>query len=376
MADERYAWLDKEAAERLLRGEAVDPGDQAARDQARLLARALESARTATAPALGPDGELPGEAAALAAFRKASAERAGAAATAPGHSGYADLGAVRLAPAAEGRRWGRSLRYGLAAAFAAVTVGGVAVAAGTGVLPLTHEPGPGSSVDAGNITDPSVSASISGGTGSEVPGVPTTGPDGRTTTPGPTDGPDATTAGTGGDTATPGGGTGDPVTGDAAERDRIVRACQDYRAGKLADSGRQRLTEALKSGDTVKRYCDRVLSGVPVNTTTLPTTGRTTSGSANGGSGDGSGKGSGTDKGSGSGSDSGNGDSDGDGKSDRGDRDRDRGSGGSAGSVGSAGSAGSGGGHGRGAGQDKGAGKGHGKGSASSSTHGRNGSRS
>ncbi|MGW5419674.1 hypothetical protein [Streptomyces sp. NPDC003943] len=359
MADERYAWLDKDAAERLLRGEAVDPGDRTARDQARLLARALESARTPTAAALGPDGELPGEAAALAAFRKASAERAGAAATAPGHSGYADLGAVRLAPAAEGRRWGRSLRYGLAAAFAAVTVGGVAVAAGTGVLPLTRDSGPGSSVDAGNITDPTVSGSVTGGTGGEVPGVPTTGPDGRPTTPGSTDGPDAATAGPGGDTATPGGSTGGPATGDTAERDRIVRACQDYRAGKLADSGRQRLTEALKSGDTVKRYCDRILSGAPVNTTT-PSTGRTTSGSANGGSGDGSGKGSGTDKGSGSGSDTGNGD--GDDKSDRGDRDRDRGSGGSVGSGGGHGT-GQDKGAGQGAGQDKGHGKGRGKGS-------------
>ncbi|MFF0433257.1 hypothetical protein ACFYU9_13655 [Streptomyces sp. NPDC004327] len=323
MADERYAWLDREAAERLLRGEPVDPADAAGRDQARLLARALDSARTPPAAA-GPDGELPGEAAALAAFRKATAERAAVAAeqAAPGQSGYADLGAVRLAPVTTGSRWGRSLRYGLAAAFAAVTVGGVAVAAGTGVLPLTRDPDAGRSVNAVDTTDPTVSGSPTGGIGTEVPAVPSTGP-GRTTAPGSTDGPDATTAGPGGGTATPGGtGTGGQGGVSAAERDRVLKACQDFRSGKLADSGRQRLAEALKSGDTVKRYCDRVLSGVPVNTAT-PSTGRTSSGSANGGSGNGSGKGAGTGKGSGSGSDTGN--ADGDDKSDRGDRKRDRG---------------------------------------------------
>ncbi|MET8508875.1 extensin, partial [Streptomyces sp. NPDC004787] len=76
MADE-YQWLDQEAAERLLRGEPVDPVGTPARAQAELLARALDSARTpAAGPLAGPDGELPGEAAALAAFRKAVAERA------------------------------------------------------------------------------------------------------------------------------------------------------------------------------------------------------------------------------------------------------------------------------------------------------------
>ncbi|MFI8827513.1 hypothetical protein [Streptomyces sp. NPDC053431] len=314
MADERYQWLDQEAAERLLRGEPVDSVDDVSRAQAEILARALDAARTPAA--LERDGELPGEAAALAAFRKVVAERAAQAAV-PGSTarGAADLGAVRIAPVLAGRRWGRSLRYGLAAAFAAVTVGGVAVAAGTGVLPLTAEP-PGRSVAATDTTGPAVSGSPTGGIGSEVPAVPT-GPDGRTVTPGATDGPATATAGPGGEngaTVTPGRTpTGGPRGGDA-DRAKVIEACQDYRAGKLAGSGRDRLTSALRNGETVKRYCDRILADVPATATTRPTAGRTPSGT--GGSGTG---------GSGSGSETGG--SDGDDKSDRGAKDRDKGHG-------------------------------------------------
>ncbi|MDV9193345.1 hypothetical protein R6L23_34925, partial [Streptomyces sp. SR27] len=60
MADERYQWLDQEAAERLLRGEPVDTVDDRARRQAERLAKALDTART---PDLPPAvrTELPGE---------------------------------------------------------------------------------------------------------------------------------------------------------------------------------------------------------------------------------------------------------------------------------------------------------------------------
>ncbi|MFD0371917.1 hypothetical protein [Streptomyces sp. NPDC059071] len=350
MADERYQWLDQEAAERLLRGEPVDPVDDASRAQAELLARVLDTARTPALGALaGPDGELPGEAAALAAFRKAAAERA-AAAAAPGYAGQAatDLGRVRIAPVFTGRRWGRSLRYGLAAAVAAVTVGGVAVAAGTGMLPLTTDPKPGKSVVSvgttppGESAGPGTSGSPSGGAGTQVPGVPTDR-DGQTATPGATDGPGTASAGAGGHdgaTATP-GETADGRTPDGDERAKVIQACQDYRAGRLADSGRDRLTNALRSGETVKRYCDRILSGAPATATATPkpTAGRTSSGggSGSGGSGD---------------SDSGS--ADGDDKSDRGDRDhgknrdRDGGKTGAAGGGTHGGTGGTGGGtHGR-----------------------------
>ncbi|MFI8961259.1 hypothetical protein ACIGO8_04010 [Streptomyces sp. NPDC053493] len=359
MADERYQWLDQEAAERLLRGDPVDPVDPTARAEAVFLARALDTARTPAASAA--DGELPGEAAALAAFRKVTAERA-AQAAAQGQAGRAtaaDLGAVRIAPDRTGHRWGRSLRYGLAAAFAAVTVGGVAVAAGTGVLPLTSDPGPGSSVVAADPSAPATSGSPSGGIGTDGPDLPKD-PDRPTATPGVTDGPGTATAGPGGDpTATPGATTAGPGQETDVQRSKVVQACQEYRAGKLADSGRERLAAALRNGETVKRYCDRILAGGPSGTATLPSTGRTSSG-GNGGSGSGSGSNSGSGSGSGNkGSDSGNGDGDGDDKSDRG---------------------GHGGGKGRG--EDRGADRGDGRGDGrdqglrGTGDHGRNGSRS
>lgn len=324
MADERYAWLDQEAAERLLRGEPVDPLDDTARTQARLLADALDSARAPLAVP-GPDGELPGEAAALAAFREAAAVRADR----PHRAGraaaeVADLGAVSLAPVrvAVGRRWGRSLRYGLAAAFAAAAVGGVAVAAGTGVLPLTSHPAPGRSVTAIDGTTPNESGSPSGGFGTEVPTAPSTGPGARTATPGGTGGPAATKDGPdGGATATPGttaGGQGRSGEG-TSDRDRALDACKAFRAGTLADSRRQWLSELLKNDDTVKRYCDRILSGASARPTATPSTGRTPSGngkgSGNGNGGSGNGSGKGAENGRGSGSDRGDADDE---KADRG----------------------------------------------------------
>ncbi|MBD0717469.1 hypothetical protein BU196_26770, partial [Streptomyces sp. CBMA370] len=75
MADERYQWLDREAAERLLRGEPVGTAGAHERAQAVRLSEALDEART---PAVPPaeDAELPGETAALAAFREVAAARA------------------------------------------------------------------------------------------------------------------------------------------------------------------------------------------------------------------------------------------------------------------------------------------------------------
>ncbi|MEU7253325.1 hypothetical protein AB0A87_35185, partial [Streptomyces sp. NPDC045251] len=80
MADEQDRWLDRETAEILLRGESLEAVDPAARDRAERLAEALGAL---TAPPVPASEELPGEAAALAAFRKARAERADEAAGAP-----------------------------------------------------------------------------------------------------------------------------------------------------------------------------------------------------------------------------------------------------------------------------------------------------
>ncbi|MFJ8657962.1 hypothetical protein [Streptomyces sp. NPDC093795] len=295
MADERYQWLDQDAAERLLRGEPVDAVGDHARAGAERLAGALDATRVHALPAPG-SGELPGEAAALAAFRKATAERAAAradgrapetAGAAHGRTLHADLGRVRLAPAAAPtRRWGRSVRYGLAAAVAAVTVGGVAVAAGTGVLPLVG-PAPASSVTAGETAgtlvskepgirqDPEAPPTLPGTDGEPAPGVspsagtttapPTGSPDGHgTATPGPgSPEPGRSTAGTGrdsGGTGTPPGGTG-VAPGGTTSLAKAVRACREYRSGRLDATGRTQLTNSLRGGETLRRYCDRVLGG-------------------------------------------------------------------------------------------------------------------
>ncbi|WP_055493295.1 hypothetical protein [Streptomyces sp. TP-A0356] len=78
MADEQYRWLDRDAAERLLRGEPLDAVDDETRARAAALAEAL-AALSATPPPTS--AELPGEAAALAAFRAARTSRDGAEAT-------------------------------------------------------------------------------------------------------------------------------------------------------------------------------------------------------------------------------------------------------------------------------------------------------
>ncbi|MGV9450701.1 hypothetical protein [Streptomyces sp. NPDC003635] len=128
MADEQYRWLDRETAERLLSGEPLDAVDAADRDQAERLAKTLE-ALTAEPPPTS--AELPGEAAALAAFRAARADTS-APLGHPPRPHASDAGLVRIGARGRGTRrplWGRPLRLGLAAALAVGMVGGVAVAA-------------------------------------------------------------------------------------------------------------------------------------------------------------------------------------------------------------------------------------------------------
>ncbi|QGZ50593.1 hypothetical protein GPZ77_21465 [Streptomyces sp. QHH-9511] len=298
MADERYQWLDQEAAERLLRGEPVDPVDDHARAQAERLADALAAARPVPFPRAA-EAELPGEAAALAAFRKATAERA-AACAAPS----AELGGVRLAPVSPARRWGRSLRYGLAAAVAAVAVGGVAVASGTGMLPFDRDaaPTPAGSVSAVDTPEPRVSGTPDDGLGTEVPTVPPTA-GGRS--PGASSSPATppAVAGSGGTDGTGGksGGTPEPDRSKGSpEQDgettaaANVRDCREYRAGRLDDSGVRRLVKEVRSGETVRRFCDRVLSG---GSDTGDSSGDTNNGSTGGTSGAGSSGGKGDGKG-------------------------------------------------------------------------------
>ncbi|WP_326785902.1 hypothetical protein [Streptomyces sp. NBC_00151] len=304
MADEQYRWLDRDAAERLLNGEppkAVDPGT---RDQVDRLAAALGALAAEPEPT---SDELPGEAAALAAFRKARADGDGAAAQL-GHrrarSGAhaADAGLVRIGrPAAHGRRtrWGRPTRFGLAAVLAVGMLGGVAVAAGTGVLPtpFTREhPGPAATVTAVRTPDrplvsPSPSPGVSGGNGAVVP-VP--------------DGPSGAPSEDASSSAGPDYASGLPRPDDTGSADRTrewwarTRSyCRDILDGKDLDADRRRVLEHVAGGGArVRLYCSGVL-------------GRGSGGGTGDGSDDGGEQGSGHGSGQGDQGDSGGGDDDG-----------------------------------------------------------------
>lgn len=265
MADEQYRWLDRETAERLLSGEPLGAVDGAGRDQAEHLARTL-GALSATRP-LTSD-ELPGEAAAVAAFRKARAERADAATARAATGGQdaaeaADAGLVRIGtPGGSGTviarrpRWARPARLALTAVLAVGMAGGVALAAGTGVLKAPFggdEPNPGASVSA-SVTHP------------ERPLV----------SPTPSDAAQggSTSDGAQGDTSTGGAGArgrdeerddAHPKPDDRKDRSgdhrrEIASACRDLRDGRRLDPDRRRALRDAASGLSAWKYCKGVLS--------------------------------------------------------------------------------------------------------------------
>ncbi|MCX5429495.1 hypothetical protein OHU11_17635 [Streptomyces sp. NBC_00257] len=298
MADERYEWLDKDAAERLLRGEPVDPvGGRSCTDAERLVA-ALEAAARATRPATA---ELPGEAAALTAFRTAGrSARAGTRANAEGRSAGAEaldpvlIGAAAggsvpytTASAATGRtrsaRWSRPVRFGLVASLAGCALGGVAVAAGTGMLPgpfggntplpaasVSSEATPeelGSGLTTDETAQPPPSASPKG-SASKPPASPSAPAENRDH-----DRSGTTTEPGGGDKRKPGGAaTGSPGgtrSGKQTERPwneasgdwyaKALQACRDYRDGKLSEKRRQKLEALANGARNLDRFCDRVI---------------------------------------------------------------------------------------------------------------------
>lgn len=299
MADEQDKWLNRETAERLLRGEPLEAVDPSARDQAERLSRMLGALSAEAAPA---PSELPGEQAALAAFRKAreaaaDARTAALAAegtgrrTGAGARGH-DAGAVRLgAPARTGAhrpRWGRPARLALAAVVAAGTLGGVAVAAGTGVLPTPFDlrrPGPAATA----TTDTS-------GRPPATPGPRASGAPGGGADSGRPD--DADRADGGGTDGRP--GTSAPArTGTATSGGRwtgAVTACRDLRSGAGLNADRRRALEHLAGGSArLSQYCRQVLStgdhavGDPAQGTSRDGGGQsqeTGQGSGHGGSGD------------------------------------------------------------------------------------------
>jgi hypothetical protein len=258
MADEQYRWLDRETAELLLRGESLETVDAAARDEAERLAKSLGELRPPPSSA-----ELPGEAAALAAFRAArgtagDSSRADQAATGR-HPRARDSedGLVRIAasaPAARRPRWGRPARYGLTAALAGGLLGGVAFAATTGMLPTPFhrdEPRPGVSVSAAVTPGPLVSPTPNG-----VPGEPT--PDGSTsgsTAPG-------TPSGQAGDgtSARPGSDADHRAGGWWSE---ASATCRDLRNGRQLNPERKQALESAAGSSRpgrVRKYCKNVLA--------------------------------------------------------------------------------------------------------------------
>ncbi|MEU5244383.1 hypothetical protein AB0G81_09775 [Streptomyces asoensis] len=283
MADKRDRWLDRETAERLLRGESPDTavGGPAA-DEAERLSRTLGALAASAAGPLPADEELPGEAAALAAFRKAHADRADLARTTgpadrtrPTAAGAAvgeadgtaagpppvvyadDAQLVRIGartPPATGRRWSRPVRLGLAAALTAGMVGGIAAA--TGVLPTPFDGAgparPAASVPAAVPTDGHFPAS-------PAPQSPSGGP-----------GPSAPAGGTGatgrGDTGGGSAGEGSAAVPGArgAWPSGVPSSCRDLSAGRGLDTERRRTLEQRAGGPgRVPAYCAGVLDGTP-----------------------------------------------------------------------------------------------------------------
>ncbi|WP_328626565.1 hypothetical protein OHA88_20225 [Streptomyces sp. NBC_00353] len=338
MADEQHEWLDKDAAERLLRGEPVDPVDGHARTEAVRLMAALAAAAREARPATD---ELPGEAAALAAFRAVpratrTRERSETRAAQPtGHAtrssepgqptGHATqssepeqmgqpgrgvhpglpemLGAIRIGPASSApfsssssgggmrsRRWRRPLRFGLAASLAGCALGGVAVAAGTGVLPGPFG-GHANPLPASSVSAPASPGELGSGPTSDrtpVPPQASPGPDTSPDPAGPSAPGDGTRKGDGGVNGRDGrdgtdgkdGGYGDdvdaaPRSADGTARDstsgggqggtsgkwlgRTVRACRDYREGDLDADRRRRLVAMARGAGNLDRFCKRVL---------------------------------------------------------------------------------------------------------------------
>ncbi|MFJ8634341.1 hypothetical protein [Streptomyces sp. NPDC093568] len=268
MADELYRWLDRETAERLLSGEPLEAVDGADRDQAERLAKTLES--LTVEPPLTSE-ELPGEAAALAAFRAVRAQRedwsaAVAGSTGPHAPDASDVGLVRIggpARAARRPRWARPVRLSLAAALAVGMVGGMAVAAGTGVLPTPfdeNEPArPAATVSAPAPQRPLITPSP--GTGAQDKPTPDGGPKAPTGSGAP-------------EHVTPGGSAGDRDPDSASgERDAtgghwkaVTRYCRDLRDGKALPPDRRRTLEgAAGSSARVRTYCKAVLAGAGEN---------------------------------------------------------------------------------------------------------------
>ncbi|MEO3762776.1 hypothetical protein [Streptomyces sp. B8F3] len=283
MVDDRYGWLDEDVAERLLRGEPLDfadgngrrgrkrwsPEDRAAAERlAAVLARVAESGRP------GANGRVPGEQAALAAFRAAQES--------PSPASAAEFAAESPFEGRRGRRRSgvverlRSLRLSVVGAVAACALGGVAVASSAGVLPA-----PSFIEDTGGNRSPSVGATSSAQTpgGEKEDGSAAEGgkgsDDGKDKDSGK-DGKDSKDQGRGTDPDLPGRGVIGDIRGDEppnmADADSVLDAlCRDYLAAQAGTGpmpGRARLRileQAAGSAEAMTPYCSNRL-GTSVGT--------------------------------------------------------------------------------------------------------------
>ncbi|MFJ9406226.1 hypothetical protein [Streptomyces sp. NPDC101393] len=280
MADDRYDWLDKDAAERLLRGDPVSARDG---DGAHELRQLLDAAAAVGAAGRPAPTELPGEGAALAAFRKAGPGAGDGARTRTSGAVVPTVHTTRPGGIAERTRLGRPFRHGFAVALAVCAIGGVAVAAGTGVLPTPFQgvgadPEPAATISAAETPgtlqtqEPDTQTGTESGIPSSPGATPGQDPTGRHGTPAPGghgtpghDGAPGAPSGAPGHEGTP-GGAGDPDSGrNHGDRKKFVLAlCRDYESGKRGEmdrTTRRRLERAAGGPAKVHAFCRKFLAG-------------------------------------------------------------------------------------------------------------------
>ncbi|MFI0780017.1 hypothetical protein [Streptomyces sp. NPDC021212] len=319
--DHRYSWLDDKAVERLLRGESVE-GQHGAPDNrndrphaeaerlAALLGAVAEAARRADGAAADGKTPLPGEDAAVAAFRAAHAKPTVTPVSGEGQVGHKSTRIARSAAkasagagAAGGWRTGwrrrRPLRAGMVAAVAGCALSGFAVAAAAGVLPFGHSDGnprPGASTSdtgpgSGESARPEISES--GGT--------STSPDGDGRTSEGAQGRGVPGGGEGhGKRDNHGRGEKGSGAGNNGNGQRALGTCRHYlasEAGTGADVGQKalkKLTRAAGSQSGIHDYCVRVVGDGTAPRDGGDDTGSTGKTSGNGGTGSTSGTGGGS----------------------------------------------------------------------------------
>lgn len=315
MADERNRWLDQAAAERVLRGgQAVPGGDRSAREAEARLRAALDML-AGPQPCAGV--ELPGEAAAVAAFRAAragaGAQAASGASMASGapalsamsapaggdtspswnsagssprsprvHGPAQPPGAVRARRRAGGRRRRRpgGRRGGRPAGPEHARLGG----SHTGGVPQRRREPDAARRHRGPDSGPAAAAH------------PFRGADGVQPTPGGGSTPGGldsgalqgfgTGTGTGPDAASGGGadkdgegtkGGKDALAGgttslkDGQTRIKAVDLCEAYRSGEMTSDRRERLSKLAKGLARIPHFCEDLLDGPARSTTpTVP----------------------------------------------------------------------------------------------------------